>query len=495
MALNQTVMGHSFLRKFIFLSITVVSIFAKASECAHFYSGVGRKPFTNRQVLELLLKPVARKSTAHPATIVSSYSTAPARGGKSVLITDSMAVKGFNETLYDYENFEVEIIRPLVKMKNKAIEVSSSDTQTLKRILKQKRDYHGSGKESHLSVGSGSGDLIVKILEQLNFVFDRYITEKGWPPAFLQKLFYVAFKYASQSTYVVVREKGTLGQKGRIIGSIRLISTPYSARSSLAQMDLPPGKIDELAKSLLGSEKNWLPGFTLTTDSPGRSAFTQEIANWNPSVWNNIFGKNEIKVSKADIASVQIAADKDGLLSMPAPFESVLERSYSKERASDIETAQLKDGDLSFFVEPGNFAMIPDRDLPPELRGLAAPALYFHIARLVREASGAQGPATRIGTYASEGSSSDRFYQSLGFGLHESISPRDLVSGSPTAENWNVLMSNGNALTTALLNRFRLRMSEAELNQLFLYFDDFEKSTYKDSFYDRMTESLMGLAK
>ena len=54
---------------------------------------------------------------------------------------------------------------------------------------------------------------------------------------------------------------------------------------------------------------------------------------------------------------------------------------------------------------------------------MASAALYFHLARLIRKESGASGKTSHVGTYASDRSSSDRFYRSLGFQLKEQISP------------------------------------------------------------------------
>ncbi|MBN8538413.1 MAG: hypothetical protein J0M15_15275 [Deltaproteobacteria bacterium] len=477
-----------------FLFLVMFSLGTNASECRSFYEGKKRVPLTNRQVLELLLNPVDRKSEEFPISIVSSYLTSSTRGGKSVLVSDTITTKGYAKTVYDYESFEVEIIRPLIKSKTSSVELEAVDPK-LQKLLRQKEKLHGTEKETNLLIGRGAGDMIQIILEQLNFVFERYISDKGWPPSFLQKLFYVAFNYASQSTYVVVREKGQQGGQGRIIGSIRLISTPYSLRRSLAEAGLPQDKIDELARALLATEKHFLPGFRMQAENPSEKSLSFGIPNWRPDVWKNVFSQNEINVPASDIASTTVASTQDGLLSIPAPFEKVLGRTYSRERLDDVNRLPLGEKDLGFFIEPGNFAMIPDRDLPPGLRGLTAPALYFHIARLVRKEAGAAGPATRIGTYASEGSSSDRFYQSLGFGLHEQITPDKLGSGNPTSENWNVLMGNGQTLSKALLNRFRLRISEPELDKMFQYFDEFEQISYRNSFFERLSDRLVSVGK
>ncbi len=488
------ILATSVCRKWAFLFLAFFSAVSLASDCRSFYKEKETPALTNRQVLRLLMNPKHKQIDEYPVSVRTSHFMSQAHGAKSMFISETMAVKGYSRSRYDYGHFEVEIIRPIMRTKTVNTDLSPNNPQWDK-ILRQKEELHGSKKDSDLSIGKGRGDLIQIILEQLNFVFDRYITEKEWPPSFLRKLFYIAFNYASHSTYVVVREKGKTNQPGKILGSIRLISTPYSVRPSLLHAEIPDSRIGELAKSLLAAETNYLPGFKLHTQNTTPVSFSYNIPHWKSEVWKSIFDKDLVDIPSADVRSAPVHINENGLLSIKAPFEQVLERSYVKERLADSTHISLKDNEIGLFVEPGNFAVIPDRYLPLHLRGVASPALYFHMARLVRQEAGALGTTTRVGTYASEGSSSDRFYQMLGIGLHEKITPDQLKEGTPTTENWNVLMSDGTALTKTLKTRLRLKMSDSELNEMFRHFDEPEQEAFQKSFFRRLADSWLGIIK
>lgn len=437
-------------------------------------------------------KPIRMTFEEHPVTIVTKYHVDKIPHSNTVLISESVTTKGFSEITYEYDHYQIEILRPLLETETKIKEMSES--ADIEQIIFTKNNLHGKTGEDSVSIGNGGQEYIIRILEQLNFVFGRYISEKGWPSSFLQKLFYVSFQYGSQSTYVIVREKPKDGKKGSIIGSIRLISTPYANFNKIDQLGADQNTVQHLAEMILGTEKNWLPGFSFNAYGDQQSNFTKKIVDWNPNIWKYIFGTPYVKVQTESIASIS-AQVSQSVSMVPAPFEAVLERRYIKERQSDLETNTIRHDQIGHFVEPGNFAVIPDKDLSPEVKGIASVALYFHIARLIREDAGTRGPATRIGTYASEGSSSDRFYKSLGFALHEQIPPGVKDRGNPTDETWNVLMGKNNTLSTAFLKRFRLRINEHELHDIFESFDKYEKQKIDNSFFKRVSQSLFGIIK
>lgn len=474
-----------------------VSSSATSDSCMQFYEGRKVQSLTNKETLALIQNPLSQDYKDWPA-LINSYFNFELKGKEnglnSLLVTESVSVRGLREITYDYGPFQVEIIRPLVSQKDNISPVKPVSDQELSQIISQLKAKHGKTGSENLVVGSGRTEYVIKILEQLNFVFDRYISEKGWPPSFLKKLLDVAISYGAQSTYVVVRETGHSGQKGRILGSIRLISTPYADVSDLQSLGLNKALLSELAEIKLEvGGKNWLPSFQFPIEGPGKPSFIDKIPNWKSETWKHILDGNEMHVPASVVWANEVVLE-NRLSIVPSPFEKVLGKLYTRERESDLKNSASIEK-LSYFVEPGNFAIVPDHDLPKGLRGIAPTVLYFHIARLIRKEAGAHGPTTRIGTYASEGSSSDRFYQSLGFKLHEVVTANQQGSNNPTNENWNVLMGDGNTLNTALLKRFRLRMGKEELDAHFRKFDEYERMVNETSFFEKVSQSLRGLVK
>lgn len=479
------------------LLLSSVSSNAAPDSCIQFYEGRKVRSLTNREILELIQSPLVQSYKDWPALVNSYFNfelKTKGSGLNSLLITESVSVRGLREITYDYGSFQVEIIKPLVSQKDNTSLLKPVSDQELSQIVSQLKAKHGKTGSENLVVGNGRTEYVIKILEQLNFVFDRYISEKGWPPSFLKKLLDVAISYGAQSTYVVVRETGYGGQKGRILGSIRLISTPYADVSDLQSLGLNKSLLSDLAEIKLEvGGKNWLSSFQFPIEGPGTPSFIDKIPNWKSETWKHILDGNEMHVPASVVRANDVVLTNN-LSIAPSPFEKVLGRLYSEERARDLKNS-ASIGQLSYVVEPGNFAIIPDHDLPKGLRGIAPTVLYFHIARLIRKEAGAHGPTTRIGTYASEGSSSDRFYQSLGFKLHEVVTAEQQGSNNPTKENWNVLMGDGNTLNTALMKRFRLRMGKEELDAHFGKFDDYERMVNETSFFEKVSQSLRSVIR
>jgi len=335
--------------------------------------------------------------------------------------TDSIHSR-FSFYNYDYATHSVEVLRAYQGVFERD-QVSAMKMEPTTRDLKVDHKVRE--------------EISKKIFESLSFVLKAYKEEKQWPNEFLKRLVTVAFQYAEYSTYINVRSK-----EGKIVGSVRIIQTPTLNKE----------------KSLSRNER-WL-------DTSLFSELKVKASDLpNPELWREIYGSEDIHLTGLN---TPVTEQKNGLDLVPTPFENILGRRYVEER-------DLGQG-LSSVVEPGNFAILRNRDLPVELRNIVAPTLYYHLARLVRpEARGGldTGP-TFVGTYASVGSTSDRFYQSLGFKVKETIPERS--ARNPTDEPWNVLTTDSEGLTTALRLRLQLRdgYTNREMNSYFWEFDYFE---------------------
>ncbi|RYZ76437.1 MAG: hypothetical protein EOP05_05035 [Proteobacteria bacterium] len=274
-----------------------------------------------------------------------------------------------------------------------------------------------------------------QVFENLSFVLQAYKKEKEWPNAFLQKLVTAAFQYAEYSTYITVKSKS-----GEIVGSVRFIETPFL-------------------------QKQWSHGHIDSWDTPSLFSKLHVKASDLPNseLWREIYGSDDIYLTGLDRPATEF---HEGYAFIPTPFENILGRRYLRDYTSSGGSA----------IEPGNFAILRNRDLPLEIRNIAGPTLYYHLARLVQAVPDSHQEASFIGTYASVGGSSDRFYQSLGFGVHETLPARS--PQNPTDESWNVLMTGSNGLTEAM--RIRLNLdpnfsSEPTARKQFSDFNEFEK--------------------
>lgn len=375
--------------------------------------------------------------------------------------------RNFRITKIYYSNFVVEILRPIVSEHHlpsydrllKPEEISEFAYINQFKNLKGPIDLGFFDPNFHFNyVDMVNRDILKKkILEQLDFVLKRYSTEKPWPSSFLQRLVKIAFQYAHESTYITVRSLKPEGE-GDIIGSVRLIGAPFVNMEAAPLVDgVADPRTHARAMELLRNE--------LSLFSRGLNLdFAKENLK-NEDLWKHIFGAEVVKYEKGELATPAVRT-QGTLAYVPAPFEDVLNREYLRERGG-------AGAELQYFIEPGNFAITPDRELEPRLRGMAAAALYFHMARLIRTDSGASGATSHVGTYASERSSSDRFYRSLGFQLKEQISPVGVET--PTPEKWNVLMGDDSVLETALMQRFGPALTRDHISRVYRIFDGFDR--------------------
>ncbi|HVK60603.1 MAG TPA: hypothetical protein VM432_03590 [Bdellovibrionales bacterium] len=376
--------------------------------------------------------------------------------GHKLLLHDGNVDRSIRTTTYEYDTHFIEIVRPVVETRSKPDRERMLSPEEVKEFeyLNGPSWERQDSLTLHPYMNKTAVEMYKKrILEELTYVLERYKAEKPWPNEFLRELVAVAFRYSLQSTYITVRAKTADGKPGPRIGSVRTISVPYKDIDS-SNSSGDPRKMALAQQQLEADQSLFRGGIRLPPESLP-----------NPELWREIFdgGPFVLKPAATDSPMVRMTPEQAFI---PAPFEVVLNRLYDRDRnPSDA---------LKYLVEPGNFALTPDRDLAPELRGVAAAALYFHLARVIKVEAGARGPTTKVGTYASHRSTSDRFYRSLGFGLKEQIAP---TAGSPTPETWNVLMGDGKVLDLALVKRFKLEGSESVLSATFNRFNRFEMRT------------------
>lgn len=390
-------------------------------------------------------------------------------GGTHLVTIQGTNRRDFRITRIFYDNFVVEIVRPIVHEYHLPSYDRLLTPQEIAEFWHLKNPFDVLPDKSKIDMGwydpnfhfnyvdIVNRELLKKtILEQLDFVLKRYSTEKPWPPSFLQRLVKIAFQYAHASTYISVRSLTPEGI-GEIIGSVRLIEAPFVNMEAAPIVDgVTDPRTRARAMELLRNE------FSLF--SRGLKIDLNKEKLKNIEIWKQIFGTDEVQFGKTDLDMPAVRM-QGHIAYVPAPFEDVLNREFVRERGH-------AGAELQNFIEPGNFAITPDRELEPRLRGMASAALYFHLARLIRKESGASGKTSHVGTYASDRSSSDRFYRSLGFQLKEQISPVGVET--PTPEKWNVLMGDDSVLQSALLTRFGPNLTAEHVNRKFGIFDQFD---------------------
>jgi hypothetical protein len=378
--------------------------------------------------------------------------------GTHLVIIQGSTYRNMRISVTEHENFFIETIRPVLRTEKLPSYDRMLTPDEVKEFSYLRRDpdynYHHSAVDLQ-----GYAVLKDKIIETLDFTMKRYREEKGeWPPqSMLRKLVHIAFRYALDSTLISIREKKPDGTMGKIIGTVRSIAVPYVDMAAIPDYDgVADPRTLSRAKELLSNE--------VSLFSRGVELDFNQDAFANREVWKEIFGADKVQMTPQDLAPLPVRIDGT-LAYIPAPFELVFNKDYVRERN------EAKSG-LQYFIEPGNFAILPARDLPTNLHGYVAAGLYFHLARVIRKESGAAGSATHVGTWASVRSTSDRFYQSLGF------APKELFRASenqtPTPKDWNILMGGEKVLETALLNRFGNKVSSEHITKIFRIHDQFE---------------------
>ncbi len=375
-------------------------------------------------------------------------------GSYRVKVSSNSLLRSVHEITYEYPDHYVEIIKPLNDERSSSTMVNFKSTEEAKSYIESQNLHE---HETYL-VGNGQQTLALRILESLNFVIDQYKERKQWPNEFLRELVKTAFQYAYHSTYITVRAKNNDGSKGQILGTGRLIAAPYTSISS-AKLNRGVDNNFVAAKFATQNEmgqfgKNWKLDFQkLKNSGLIRDEFKQDL-------WRDVFDSQFLHLTAKDL-QIPPAVQSGDLHFVPTPMESILNHYLPEQRRANIY-------DVGYYVEPGNFAILPDRMLPESLRKHGASTIYFHFARLIRSNAGANGPTTKVGTYAGDHSSSDTYYKFLGFELSDQVAPQN--GNTPTNEKWNILTGNGDVLKTALQKRMGFS-KQGDLEAVFSIFD------------------------
>lgn len=460
-------------RALILLSISLgIALSAPTPAHAHRCMDLFAQQRAKRTPIQQIAQPIGRK---HKVSLLATsfrrvYGEDHVNG--AYIMEDLIAVskveqrtkRTLHHTTYEHDNIFVEILRPMTETDTnyRKYNFPTSEGNHEHQINRMRARFGKDGATS--KVNDGSWDLMLgKTLESLDFVMKQYRDRKQWPPQFLKDLVARAFQFASHSTYITVREKLPDGQPGAILGTVRLIQTPYFNIMKARELFKEYHTTDQ--QFLEHNLRNELGAIMEKLDVD-----LSQFPGLDRALWSEIYGgQARLKIENRELATPEAKMDGD-LAYVPTPMELVLRKDFPQHREDPGYGIQ-------YYVEPGNFAVTPDRELPDHLRKVAPAALYFHAARLLREQSGALGPTKKIGTYASEGGASDRYYQYLGFKLEESLAP-DRADGhaNPTPEVWNVLGGDGSALNEALRKRILSVPVEQTKNieNLFEPFDRYE---------------------
>ena len=355
---------------------------------------------------------------------------------------------------YTYEHFKVIIKRPRVSQKREIYEESFRTEKEAHSYL-EKNGLDGENL-SVFDLGLGRSRIFETIIENLSFVLKEYVERKGWPPQFLKDLVQVAFQYASYSTYIEVR---TL--EGDIIGSGRLVSVPY-LKHEKPENQSHDAYQSELALRLAEDQKAFAKRIHADIQ-------TDPLFSNNRDVWTEVFKDGLLEFNKEELSIPDIQFDKD-MAFIPTPMENVLQRNFPEYRGEPNHRRK-------YFMEPGNFAAIKDSELPDALKRVAAPAIYFHAARLIREPK-SDGVTEGVGTYAGDKGASDKYYQFLGFEKSKSLNPSK--DKTPTDETWNVLVGDGQLLNSMLIKRLGFGPLKEKMQEIFSRFNEGEADSKSD---------------
>jgi hypothetical protein len=320
-------------------------------------------------------------------------------------------------TFFEYDNYVVEIMRPELRYVWNLPHPLAPRTAT-----------------------RGLANYMTKVFEHLDFVFKYYDVRKHWNYDFLRRLSDVGFQHLMSSVYITLRTKNEDGGPGDIVGTMRLVFSPYSQVKDLendADALEDPYYLSMLRHFyMVGGEYE---------------PMDLHLRSMNP-IWKNIYPTTLPSISMAPMNIHNRIAYVD------TPMERVLNRANLLARTRE----SVADSKIKFIVEPGNFAV--DRAYNRD----AVLVLMFHAARIARFARFGQtgGEVQKIVTYAQPETSSWHHYHGLGLDVDET--PMLDEQGGV----WNMLEGGPDGLTVALQKRFpALNLSEDYLQERFRYFD------------------------
>ncbi len=369
---------------------------------------------------------------------------------------------------YHYGDFTTEIIATKSSERSKHVkEIQASSQEQAKAIVENLtrpqeecfscHAYDDATRNRMIKVELNPrafAELKTRALSSMDFVFREYMARKEtWPPEFLQRLFVARLAYLLNSTII-----NNYGPNGLILASGQITKAPYTqfSKRSSDPLGVLVDSIQSQAteKELLKSEIDLITE-SLTLDFVNRSSpdYSGRFG-FDPAMGQEIFPEGRLYLNSENVEEIRPETAGD-LIYLPAPMEYVLGRRHPELR-TNAGTG------LAFIEEPGALAI--SQNMSESLHHRVTSAMYYHSARLLR------GPAP-LATFAEQGSSSDRFYRSLGFrdfSVHNGTDSREPLEPQPfkpTDKPWNVLIAAPNSMIRAMKARFRIKLDEGNLER------------------------------